>query len=160
MNNFEIRINIKTLASYSSALRRDIGEEKFNRLVLSYAKYLRNIYLGMIEESIYNTKYEGQWEPSSDEAYQKYLGTTPVKNTVELLSSSIEIVKSGYTIAIRINPNLKYPGSNLSIVQVIKSLEYGTSKFNARPIFRTILRKMQGNILSLWRSYLTKKGII
>ena len=113
----------------------------------------------MIEESIYSNRYKGEWEPVHDEEYVKYINTTPSEDILYLIKDAMEIREVKDNIIIRINPKYRYPGSKLYLIEVLRAIDNGTSKFNARPILKGIVRQINFELPRLWKNYLKKKGV-
>lgn len=160
MDRLDIRVNIKSIMDYSESLKKDLSEETILSLIEQFSLFLVDIYLMFIQDSMCSRVYKGKWEPVDDENYLKYIGTTPQEHIYDSIKSSMSSKKIGNNYIVGIDQSKKYKGSKLSLVQVINAIEYGTSKFNARPIFRKILTTIRKDILDLWRGYLTLKNII
>lgn len=159
MISYDIHIDIGKLLHYSEPLKPDIDNETLLMMIRSFSSYIRSLYLAMIEESIYSPRYKGEWEPTEDEGYIEYLGTTPTTHIIRLMIDALEVREIKNTIVIRFEPYYRYPGSDHTLVQVLRAIDTGTSKFNARPILRKIVRQIESKIPSLWRGYLKKKGV-
>lgn len=159
MTNLDIRINVKKLMDYSESLKPHLKEETLLMMIESFAYYILRLYVSMIEESIYSNRYKGKWEPVEDEGYREYLGTDPKGDILTLIFESLEVEKIGYNFVVSIEPHYKYPGTELPLVRVLRAIDSGTSKFNARPIFSRIISQINSHLLSLWRGYLKKKGV-
>lgn len=160
MNSLDIKINIKKLTDYSASLRRTIDKKTLLLIIESFSKYVMNLYGVLIEESVNSNRYNGIWEPLDDEGYKEYLGIEPTGNILSYIKEGFECKKIGYNFIISINPKMKYPGSKFSLKRVVTAIEYGTSKFNARPILRRIVNNINRHILDLWRGFLKMKGVI
>lgn len=159
MTNLEIKINIRKLRN-DRKVQKYKDEKSFTLLVEHFAKYIARLYVDLIEKAIESHQYKGKWEPVDDEEYIKYLGTEPKKNIIVLIKEAMEVKKVGYNFIVRINPYYRYPDSDLTLLQVLRAIDNGTSKFPARPIFNKIVRSLNNQLLRLWRGYLTKKGVI
>lgn len=160
MTCLEIKISIKKLSDYSASLDKSENKKTLLLMIESFSHYILKLYLSMIEESVSSRRYQGKWEPTEDEGYLEYLGATPSADILNLIEDSLEVKKIGNYFYIRVSPGYKYPGTMIPLARVLRSIEYGTSKFNSRPIFSKITRKINNNIQSLWRGYLTMKGVI
>lgn len=160
MNALDIKINIKKLTDYSESLKSTVDDDTLLLMIKSFAKYIRVMYGCLIEEAIYSKRYKGKWEPTEEEGYLEYLGTTPKIHIIYLIEEALEVKKVGTNFMVRINPHYKYPGSRLTLLKVLRAIESGTSKFNARPILAKEARKINRNIKPLWRGYLKMKGAI
>lgn len=160
MSNLDIKINIRRLMDYSGSL--DVSEDKKTLLSMieSFSSYVSELYLSMIQESIYSRRYKGEWEPVDDPEYVEYLGTTPDTHILILISEALEIKKIGYNFIIRFNPRYRYPGTRHYLVNILRAIDRGTSKFNARPIFHKIVSQIRSHIPELWKGYLSMKGVI
>lgn len=160
MNTLDISIKIYELSNYNKSLREELGDRELLKMIREFSKYILRLYIFLITEEINSNRYKGEWEPKDDEEYQKYLGVVPKGNLLEYLEESLECRKVGYKFVIRVNPKSKYPGSNIPLTKVLKAVEYGTSKFNARPILVRVKRTISDNMIDLWRGFLTMKGVI
>lgn len=158
--SLDIRIRINTLAEHSRGLRKQMGRKDFTDLVRSFSKYVRVLYLMMIEEAMNSNRYKGNWEPVDDEGYLEYIDTNPSIPILQLIQDALEVRKIGNNFYVRFEPHYRYPVSHRTLVQVLRSIDKGTSKFNARPIFNKILKTISSHIIELWRGYLTIKRII
>lgn len=159
MTNFSISISATMIATSIASKGLSKDDKVIMNTILSFAEYIRRLYLKLIEEDMNSNRYRGNWEPSEDKGYQEYLGVIPKYNILELLDNSLEIKKIGYTIYVRINPYMKYPGSRRSFLDVLRAIEYGTSDFPARPILAKNAREIQKNVLRLWKGFLMMKGV-
>lgn len=159
MNNYEVRINIGKLLHYSSISKSKVDNETLLMLINSFSLYIKKTYISMIYESIYSRRYKGEWEPVDDLGYLDYLGTTPSDDIFELIYDAMEIRSIKQNIVVRITPSYRYPGSKHTLLAVLNAIDNGTSKFNARPILKSIVRYIQYNLSRLWRIYLRQKGV-
>lgn len=159
MKSYEINIDIAKLLHYSDSIKSYIDNKTLLMIIKSFSLYVRDLYLSMIEEEIYSRRYKGNWEPVEDEEYLKYIDTTPSSHILILIKDAIEIREIRNNIVIRIEPSYKYPGSSLSLLKVLSAIDNGTSKFNARPILKSIVRQINSELSTLWKSYLKKKGV-
>lgn len=160
MISYEIKINIPRLLHYSAVLKPHISNETLIMIIKSFSNYVRDLYLAMIEEAVYSRRYKGDWEPIDEEGYLEYLGTTPSDSHIlSLMVDAIEIREIKKNIIIRFDPKYYYPDSKLPLVKVLKAIDNGTTKFNARPILKSIVRELNTSLPSLWKSYLKKKGV-
>lgn len=159
MTSLDIKINIKKLSNYSASSDR-VKRKKTLLVIESFSRYVANLYLSMIEEAINSRRYKGNWEPVDDPGYIEYLGVTPETNIIYLIRDALEVKKIGNNFYVRFDPHYKYPGTKLSLIKVLRAIENGTSKFNARPIFSKIVKEINSHILSLWKGYLAMKGVI
>lgn len=161
MSSLDIRINIRSLTHYSERLKFKIDKETLYTLIEIFSEYMRNVYINRIEEAIYSKRYEGEWEPKREKGYQEYLGTNPIESDIlTLIKDALETQKIGYNYMIRFKPYYKYPGSNRTLLNVLRAIDAGTGDFNARPIFKKIIRELNHDILPLWKDYLAMEGII
>lgn len=160
MTNFDIRLNIPRLAANTIRLGSRLDDKELNIVVGAFAAYLRELYGLMVEEAINSNRYKGEWEPRDDEGYQEYIGTKPTTSMITLISRSLYVKKRNREYIVTFDERKRYPGSKLTIFRVLKAIEYGTSKFNARPMMVKITRKLNRNLLSLWKGFLTMKGVI
>lgn len=158
MINLDIKIRAYRLLG--RALRTTEDEEKLLLIVEHFSHYVLSLYGSMVEESINSRRYKGKWEPIDDPGYLDYLGAVPKLPIIYLIKDALEVKRIGYNFIIRINPRYKYPGSKLTLVKVLRAIDSGTSDFNARPIFSKIVRKINSNILDLWKGYLKMKGVL
>lgn len=160
MTSLDIKINIKKLSDYSASLDKDTKKKTLLLMIESFSNYILRLYGSMIEEAINSRRYKGKWEPVEEEGYLDYLGVTPKVNILYLIEEALEVKKIGSNFLIRINPYYRYPGTDIPLVRVLRTIENGTSKFNARPIMSKIVVQIRSNILDLWRGYLMMKNII
>lgn len=160
MSSLDIKISIKKLSNYSASLDRSRKKKTLLLMIESFAHYILHLYLSMIEESINSRRYRGKWEPVEDEGYIEYLGVTPETNILYLIQEALEVKKIGNYFYVRVNPHYLYPGTRIPLIRILKAIEYGTSKFNARPIMSKSAREISRHIMDLWRGYLTMKGVI
>lgn len=159
MTSLDIKISTRELSEIDNLPKR-LSDKRLLRVTISdFSRYIRRLYLAMIEEAISSRRYRGQWEPIDDKGYIEYLGVTPSIPILELINDAIESQRVGYNFYIRIQPKYKYPGSNLYLVDVLRAIDNGTAKFNARPIFKKIVRELNQSMISLWRGYLAMKGV-
>lgn len=159
MTSLDIRISISKLLDYSDVLRKTDRRKTSLLIIEDFAHYIRELYIKMVAESIHSRRYKGKWEPVEDEGYLEYLGTTPSLDILYLIEEALLVEKTGYNFIVSFNKRYKYPGTDLSLVKVLRAIEYGTSEFNPRPILAKIVGEIRGNLLDLWRGYLTMKGI-
>lgn len=160
MKGYELKIDIKRLLHYSGISKSQISNKTLLMTIKSFSSYIRDLYLLMIEEEIYSRRYKGKWEPVDDEEYIDYLGTTPSTHIILLIKDALEIREINNDIIIRVDPEYKYPDSRLPLIKVLRAIDNGTSKFNARPLIRHVIRRLNSEIPKLWRNYLKKKGVI
>lgn len=159
MISYEIKIDISRLLHYSEFLKSHISNETLLMLIKSFSEYVRDLYLLMIEEEIFSNRYKGRWEPIEDKEYLKYIGTIPTNHIMSIIEDAIEIRKIKQSIIVRIDPEYLYPGSKIRLLMVLRAIDNGTSKFNARPLFKSIVRQLNSSLPSLWKNYLRKKGV-
>lgn len=160
MTTLDIRIRVNTLSDYSEYLKRKSGEKTLLLIVKAFAEYIRILYISLIEEEMNSRKYRGKWEPVDDEGYLEYLGVTPVKDILPLIEEALIVKKVGHTFYVQFDTHYEYPESGIPLITVLKSIEYGTSKFNARPIFRKNVNLINKNMTTLWRGFLKKRGAV
>lgn len=160
MSNLDIKININDLLDYSASLGSTIEKKTLLKMIKSFSKYVLELYGRLIEEAIYSRRYKGRWEPVDEEGYQEYLGVTPVEDIITLMRDALESRKIGYYYVIRFKPTYRYPGTRLPLTRVLRAIDRGTSKFNARPIFSKIIREINSHMYDLFRGYLKMKGVI
>lgn len=158
-SEYSIKLDVGKLLYYSEVLKPRISNETLLMLIRSFSVYVRDLYKVMIAESIYSNRYKGDWEPIKDEGYLEFLGTTPSEHILDLIYDALEIREIKNNIVIRFEPEYKYPGSKLTLVRVLKAIDNGTSKFNARPILKDAVSHLNRNISGLWRVYLRQKGV-
>jgi len=160
MSNFDIRISIKKLSNYSASLDNTEDKKTLLLMIKSFSYYISNLYLRLIEESINSRRYNGDWEPVEDKEYKNYIGTVPTTDILYVIGDALEVVKIGHNFVVRVSPKYKYPGTNIPLIRVLRAIEYGTSKFNARPLLAKNSQHINRRILDLWRGYLMMKGVI
>lgn len=160
MKDYEVIIKIDRLLHYSASLKPDISNETLLMIIRSFSSYVRDMYKAMILEFIYSKKYKGSWEPVEEEGYIEYLGVPPSDtDIVYLMYEALEIREIKNNIIIRFDPKYLYPGSRIPLIKVLKAIDNGTSKFNARPVLRPIVRQLNSSIPELWRLYLKQRGV-
>lgn len=160
MISFDIRININKIKNYSKTLRPTVDDETLSLMISSFSTYVKNLYGRMIEEAMNSRRYRGKWEPVDDPNYVEYIGTKPEVPIIDLLGEALEVKRVGYNYIIRIDPRYKYPGSKLTLLHVVRSIENGTSDFHARPILYKVSKDIQRRIFDLWRGFLLMKRVI
>lgn len=161
MRDFSIRLSVIDLRNYSITLGTKLNDENLTIVLNKFSEYLIALYGTLIENAINSSRYKGDWEPIDDEEYRKYIGTNPRKSLIlPLMKASLIYDKRGYFYVIRFDEDLKYPGSELSVLDVLRAIEYGTSKFHARPIIRKACNLIKSNVRRLWKGFLTMKGLI
>lgn len=160
MTSLDIKISISKIKDYSVSSLSKKEEKTLLMLIESFSMYVMNLYGILIEEAVNSNRYRGQWEPMEEKGYKEYLGTEPTGDILLYLKKSLEVKKIGRNFIIRVNPKIKYPGSDLSIEKVILAIDNGTSKFNARPVCKRIVSQIRAHILDLWRGFLLMKGVI
>lgn len=160
MTNFDIKINIRKLSRYISPSPEEDIDKIILKMIESFAHYVLNLYGQMIEESINSRRYRGKWEPVDDPEYVEYLGVSPSTEIIYLIQESLEVEKIGYNFVVRFNPYYKYPGTKIPLIRVLRAIENGTSRFNARPILAKSAIEIRKSLLDLWKGYLTMKGVI
>lgn len=160
MIKFDIKININELKDYSAFLHKSVKKRTLLTMIESFSYYVRELYLDYIKKAIFSRRYKGNWEPVDEEGYLEYLGVTPQEHIFSLIKDALEVKKKGYNFVIRFNPHYDYPGTKIPLIKVLRAINYGTSKFNARPAFRGIANDIEDNIVDLWRGYLTMKGVV
>lgn len=160
MASLDIKINIRELSDYGVMISDIQDKKSLLTMIESFSRYVRRLYISMIREAINSRRYRGRWEPIDEEGYVEYLGITPRGSILNTIQDSLESRKIGYNFIIRVNPNYKYPGTDIPMIRVLRAIESGTSKFNARPILSSIVRKINMNIKELWKGYLAMKGVI
>lgn len=160
MANLDIRINIKELSKYGMTISNISDRKSLLPIIGSFSQYIRSLYIAMIKEAINSRRYKGKWEPVEEKGYLEYLGITPESDILDLIRESLESRKIGYNFIIRVNPDYRYPGTDIPLSRVLRAIESGTSKFNARPILSKISRKINSSMKELWKSYLAMKGVI
>ena len=158
MTNLDIKINILKLSSYVG--KKGIGDKKLSLMVEYFSHYILNLYGRVIESEINSRRYRGKWEPVDDPGYLEYIGVTPERPMIDLIAEALEVVKIGYNYIVRINPRYMYPGTRIPLMTVLRAIESGTSKFNARPILAKSTREINKNIVKLWKGYLKMKGVL
>lgn len=129
-------------------------------MIESFSKYVMNLYGMLIEEAINSNRYKGIWEPVNEEGYKEYLGTEPTGDILYYIKEAFEVKKIGYNFIIRLNPRSRYPNSRLPLSRVVLAIDNGTSKFNARPILRKIIKQINHHMIDLWKGFLKMKGVI
>lgn len=160
MTNLDIRINIRELTDYSATLEDKIDRKTLLLIMKSFSKYVAALYVKMIEEAINSRRYKGKWEPITEEGYIEYLGTSPKVDIFYLIEEAMVVDKIGSNFIVRIDPHYEYPDSDLRLIDVVRAIDNGTSKFNARPLFIRIVSKLRSHITDLWKGYLAMKGIV
>lgn len=160
MTGLDIRINIKKLTDSSTFLDDRIKKRTLLLMIKSFADYVSELYLHLIEEAIHSRRYKGRWEPLEEEGYLEYLGVSPTVGILSLMKDAIEVKKIGYNYVIRFSPYYLYPDTRIPLVRVIKAIEKGTSEFNARPIVLKQNVLIRTHIRELWKGYLAMKGVI
>lgn len=160
MNSYEITINVTKLLHYSNPPKSKVDNKTLVMLINSFSKYIRNVYMSMIESKIYSARYKGEWEPVNDPGYLEYIGTTPSKHIIELMYDALEIKSIKRDIRIRFDPSYRYPNSKLTLISVLNAIDTGTSKFNARPLLKSLSRELNASLPRLWRAYLKQKGVL
>lgn len=159
MNSLSIKLKVREL---SEEFPSKIEKRTRIKLMDSFAEYIKNLYIRSLEDQMYSSRYKGNWEPVEDLGYLEFIGDTPEENILDIIISNIEVKKSLAYHQIRIDPHVRYPKkkSKLTLLRVLNAIEYGTSKFNARPIFRSVISSIDEDIAILWRSYLFRKGVL
>lgn len=160
MNSYEIMINVTKLLHYSNPPKSKVDNKTLVMLINSFSEYIRKVYMSMIESKIYSARYKGEWEPVNDPGYLEYIGTTPSEHIIELMYDALEIKSIKRDIRIRFDPSYKYPNSKLTLISVLNAIDTGTSKFNARPLLKSLSRELNASIPRLWRAYLKQKGVL
>ena len=161
MTNVSIKISINELSHYSTSIGSLLEDKTLLSLVIkAFASHIKNLYGQMIEEEIHANRYKGKWEPVDDEGYREYLGVTPTGYILEYIRDALEVVKKGTNYIVQIDPHYKYPGTKIPLVRVVRAIDSGTSKFNAHPIMRKIILRINSHLLTLWKSYLMQKGVV
>lgn len=159
MNNYDIKINVPSLLHYSVLSKSKVDNETLLMLINSFSWYVRKTYVSMIYESIYSSRYKGDWEPIYDQGYLDYIGTNPSADIFDLIYDALEIRSIKQNIVIRIDPDYMYPNSKLKLLTVLNAIDNGTTKFNARPLLKGVARKLRFKLHSLWRVYLRQRGV-
>ena len=160
MSDFSIIVSIHRLTTYTIVnLKTKLSDEVMDALIAAFCKRLRNLYYSMILEALASSRYKGRWEPT-EEGYLEYLGCTPVEDFLSVVESSMYYKKVMSRYIVGFNETVKYPGSSLRLVKVLRAIEYGTSDFPARPILKKIKREIERSILRLWKGFLLQKGVL
>jgi len=145
---------------YSESLDDTIDKKTLVLMIKSFSEYVLELYGRLLVEAIYSNRYKGKWEPVDDDGYKEYIGVTPVEDMTLLMRDALEAKKIGYYCMVRFNPRYMYPGTRIPLSKVLRAIDSGTSKFNARPIFSKIIREINSNIYDLFKGYLLMKGVI
>lgn len=160
MSSLEVKVDILRLLRLGKNSASKVDEETLLEYIEQFAHHIRNLYLRLIEEAMNDRRYGGEWEPRNDPEYLEYLGTTPNFYLLDLLDEALEVKKVGYNYIIQFNRRMRYPGTHTPLVKVLRAIDAGTSKFNARPIFSKIRYRLRHRITDLWKGYLIRKGVI
>lgn len=98
-----------------------------------------------------------RWEPlsSSYTEFKKKVGLkSGIWQATGFLTKSITYYRENNYYVIGINPEVKYPDSNTSVLFVAKCMEFGTRYMPARPLFGPTVIFMRRNIRKYWESFL------
>lgn len=153
-----IIVNVDDL-KFSPAKRIAKSQDKSN-LQPEFCEYVAYRLYNDILNYIDNQHYakSGKWKPLSV-SYIKYKRKHKLSDKIWVatgyLRDSIRVRKSGTSYVVGISPNKKYPGTSLSVLQVAKWMEYGTSKMPPRPLFRPLTNMYRNNIRNYWDDFNT-----
>lgn len=127
-----------------------------------FVRYMAKVYRDEVKRAIKEQRYKGNWKPLS-RRYLKYKRThglsTNIWEATGTLVESISYWKQGERYVVGVRPRKTYPGTDVTILSVIRRMEYGDNKVPARPLFRPIAKYLQKNIRRYWEKFLESKGL-
>lgn len=136
---------------------------KFEEYQPEFADHIASLIQKDIVDAIENQTLESKWKPLSpnylDKKKKSGLSTKIWKATGNMQDSIYKINRKN-KVLVGVTGSRKYPGTNRTLLQVARELEYGTSKIPARPLFRPIVDKYTKNIGWYWRKFLKSKNLL
>lgn len=136
---------------------------KFEEYQPEFADYIAGLIQKDLVDTIETQSLSSKWKPLSPSyiASKKKRGLhTEIWKATGNMESSIYKINRKDRVLIGVTGARKYPGTNNTLLEVARYLEYGTSKMPARPLFRPIVDKYTKNVAKYWRKFLKSKGLI
>lgn len=137
----------------------DLSKYEKDKILNKFCQYLARKMRALLKYRI-NTQYNClKWAPLSTgyEEYKRAVGLSPnIWKATGFLVDSIKVYKKGGCYVIGINPNLKYPKSNVSVLFVAECMEFGTRYMPARPLFAPTIRFMRRHVRKYWEAFLVE----
>lgn len=158
---FDIKLQYDDYKKWAPGSR--LAGTEYRNLLTAFSRKIANLYVEELVKAIESQRYKGRWEPLSPD-YLKYKQekglSTKIWEATSLLKDSILVYRSGNSYVVGVNRNLKYPDSSVYVYEVIRWMEFGTSRMPARPLFTPVKRRIERNIRTLWEEFLEERGFI
>lgn len=141
---------------------RHLCSGEYSQYQPEFADYVANLIKNDIVEAIEKQSYKSKWKPLSPNylEYKRQAGlSTKIWKATGTLESSIYKLNRKDKIWVGVTANRKYPGTQLSMLDMAKKLEFGTSKVPARPLFRLVVNKYTRHMRKYWTEFKKSKGI-
>lgn len=161
--SMDIKLQYDDYKSWAPGSRLSRNPVDYSSLLTAFSRKIADLYVEELVEAINSQRYKSRWEPLTESylQYKKDNGlSTNIWEASSLLKDSITFYRSGNSYVIGVNRNLKYPGTNVPVMKVIRWMEFGTSRMPARPLFTPIKRKLERNMRNLWEEFLRERGEI
>lgn len=138
-----------------------LGLKKYN----DFEKWLADLYVKKLVSAIDDERYKQVWPPLSAKYFMEKVrkglslkmweATSDLKNHLYVKNTK----KKGARITVGFNKTLKHKTSGLPYEYLCQILEYGSilRKIPPRPLFRTVLKKMQGRLKLLYKVFNMQK---
>jgi hypothetical protein len=156
----KLKVNVTT-EQWEPAKRIARSYNDPEQLLEDFARYLAGRLSDDLKRSIRSQRYSRKWPPLSL-SYTMYKDRKNLSdNTWEAtgtLRKSITYWKQGGYWFVGIHPNKRYKGTPISVSQVARYLEYGTSKMPPRPLFRPLTSYYRKNIRRFWNDFMEERG--
>lgn len=127
-----------------------------------FADYVADKIKDDIIKAIESQKYSSKWAPLSPkyEEYKRKSGlSTKIWKATGTLESSIYKLNKKDKIWIGVTSHRRYPGTSLTMLDMARQLEFGTSKMPSRPLFRLVVNNYTRHIRRHWTEFKKLKGI-
>lgn len=124
-------------------------------------KFIYFLVNELIKELLKNLNYR-QLKRLDNYVNSHKIFNIPNLNFYNVICKSLNIfrfdaVKDGYVIYL--DPNERYLKTEVSILQLIKFMTYGTQTIKGYPIFLSVFNNIESNIDTYYQYYLNKKGV-
>ena len=128
-----------------------------------FADYIAGLIQKDLVKAIETQSLSSKWKPLSPSylAHKKKKGlSTKIWKATGNMEDSIYKINRKDKVLVGVTGARRYPGTNRTLLEVARDLEYGTSKVPSRPLFRPIVEKYTKNVSRYWRKFLKSKGLI
>ena len=145
----DITIRISDSQNYLEKDKKDI-------LARNFAVYIKNLYIERVLESLKSGRYRGKWEPTNEDYINfKTSKGLPEKLDIEgLIKNTIGVYKIKDYYVVGLDRYRMYPKTTTLLQQIIRWLEFGSSKNPARPLLSPVRNDIDKNLKIYWGIFL------